>query len=110
MAKSKTPGWVLPAALVAGAVALFAKASGAAPAASKGGTVQTATVGNRVYSVTQLGQGAYLVALVSTGGVLETSPVSFTFNQSGPMGDFGDAGKVAQLKADLNNMQLDFRA
>ncbi len=108
--KKKTPSWVIPAALVAGAIALFAKSAGAQSAKKPASTVQTATVGNRVYSVSRLGQGTYLVSLVSTGGVLETSPVTFTFNQTGPMGDFGDQSKVAQLKADLNSMQLDFKS
>jgi hypothetical protein len=103
----KTPDWVIPAALVAGAIALFAKAAGAQPAKTPS-NVQTATVGNRVYSVARLGQGTYLVSLVSTGGVVETSPVTFTFNQQGPMGEFGDSAKIAQLKTDLNLMQLNF--
>lgn len=109
MAKSKTPKWVIPMALVAGAVALFAKSAGAQPAKPPQ-NVQTATVGNRVYSIARLGQGTYLVTLLSTGGVVQTSPVSFTFNQSAPMGEFGDAAKVAQLKADLNSMNVNFQS
>lgn len=107
--KSSTPSWLLPAILVTGAIALFAKGAGAKPAGPPP-NVQTATVGNRVYSVNRLGQGTYLVTLISTGGVIETLPVNFSFNQSGPMADFGDAAKLAQLKADLANMSVDFRA
>ncbi len=106
--QSGTPKWLVPAILVSGAVALFAKASGASQAKQPAKNVQTATVGNRVYSVARLGQGTYLVSLISTGGVVENSPVSFTFNQAGPMGDFGDAGKIEQLKQDLNNMNVSF--
>jgi len=110
MPKKKTPSWLIPAALVAGTVALFAKSAGAKPLKPTPSNVQTATVGNRVYSVARLGQGTYLVSLLSTGGVVQTTPVTFTFNQSGPMGDFGDADKVGQLKADLNLMNLNFAA
>jgi hypothetical protein len=110
MAKSsRTPRWLMPAILATGAIALFAKSAGAKPAATPS-NVQTATVGNRVYSVNRLGQGFYLVTLISTGGVLERAPINFTFNQQGPMAEFGDSAKVAQLKADLPNMSLDFRS
>lgn len=110
MAKSRgTPRWFWPALLATGAVALFAKSAGAQPKATPS-NVQTAQVGNRVYSVNRLGQGTYLVTLISTGGVIETSPVNFTFNQQGPMADFGDPAKVAQLKSDLNSMNLNFAA
>lgn len=106
MAKSKTPGWLWPAILVTGAIALFAKGASAKSAPSN---VQTATVGTRVYSVVKLGQGNYLVTLVSTGGVLQGTPVNFTFSQVGPLGEIGDPQKLAQLKQDLNNMPLDFK-
>lgn len=76
--------------------------------ASSGGLVQTATVGNRVYSITRLGQGAYLVTLVSTGGVLETSPTNYTFNQSGPLGSIGNAQKLKQLQTDMNSFNVSF--
>jgi hypothetical protein len=110
MKKSKgMPGWFWPALLGAGAVALFAKSAGAAQKQSPS-NVQTATVGNRVYSVARLGQGTYLVSLLSTGGVVQTSPVTYTFNQEGVMGTFGDAGKVNQLRADLNLMNVDFKS
>jgi|SRR6478735_10138776 len=109
MAKhQKTPKWLVPAILATGAVALFAKSAGASQKQPPS-NVQTATVGNRVYSIARLGQGAYLVTLISTGGVIEREPVSYTFNQEGVMGTFGDAGKVAQLRADLNAMSVDFR-
>ncbi len=94
--------------LVAGAVALFAKSAGAQPKQSS--NVQTASVGNRVYSVVRLGEGNYLVTLVSTGGVLESSPVNYTFSQVGPLGEIGDAGKVAQLKQDLPSMNVNFQS
>lgn len=110
----KTPSWIVPAIFVSGVVALWSGIASAkstpapAPKPPLGGNVQTATVGGRLYAVSRLGQGTYLVQLISTAGVLQASPVSFTFNQVGPMGEFGDAAKVAQLKADLPNMQLDF--
>ena len=105
--KSKVPNWLVPAIFVTGAVALFAKAAEAKPK-SNPSNVQTATVGNRTYTIVRLGQGNYLVTLVSTGGVLESSPVNFTFSQVGPLGEIGDSAKLAQLKADLNNMPLNF--
>jgi len=110
MSKHKgPPKWVIPAALVAGAVALFAKSAGAQPKPTPS-NVQTATVGNRVYSVNRLGQGTYLVTLVSTGGIIEALPVNYSFNQTGPLGSFGDVTKLAQLKADMNQMNLNFGA
>lgn len=108
MAKSRTPTWLWPAILATGAIALFAKSAGAQPAPR--GNVQTTTVGNRLYSVVRLGQGNFLVALVSTAGVLESAPVNYTFSQVGPLGEIGDAAKLAQLKADLPNMNLDFKS
>lgn len=112
--RDTTPKWLVPAILVTGAIALFAKAGQAKPASTSPspnplGNVQTATVGNRVYSVNRLGQGTYLVTLISTGGVIELAPVNFTFNQNGPLADFGDPAKLAQLKADLNSMQVKFK-
>lgn len=106
--KNSTPKWLMPAILATGAIALFAKSAGASQAKSPS-NVQTATVGDRVYSVARLGQGTYLVSLVSIGGVVQTSPVSYTFNQQGVMGTFGDAGKVNQLRADLNMMNVNFQ-
>lgn len=107
--RDTTPKWLIPAILATGAVALFAKSAGASPK-QQSGNVQTATVGNRIYSIARLGEGAYLVTLISTGGVIERSPVSYTFNQQGVMGTFGDAGKVAQLRADLNAMSVNFQS
>lgn len=106
--KSSLPRWFAPALLVSGALALFAKSAGASQKQPPS-NVQTATVGNRVYSIARLGQGTYLVTLISTGGVIERDPVSYTFNQTGVLGTFGDAGKVNQLRADLNAMTVDFR-
>jgi len=107
MAKSHTPKWLVPAILVTGVIALW---SGMASASQKkpASNVQTATVGNRVYSVNRLGEGTYLVTLISTNGVLETSPVNYTFNQTGPLASFGDSGKLAQLQQDLPNMNVSF--
>ncbi len=106
--RQTTPKWLVPAILATGAIALFAKSAGASQKKPPS-NVQTATVGNRVYSVSRLGQGTYLVTLISTGGVIERSPISYTFNQEGVMGSFGDAGKVAQLRADLNAMNVNFQ-
>lgn len=104
--RNKTDKLILAGALVAGAVALLAKSAGAQP--KQASNVQTATVGNRVYTVVRLGEGNYLVTLVSTGGVLESSPVNYTFSQAGELGEIGNAQKVAQLKADLNSMNVNF--
>lgn len=108
MKKHSMPRWFMPALLVTGALALFAKSAGAQPSKTPS-NVQTATVGDRVYSVTRLGQGTYLVTLISTAGQIQRDPVSYTFNQTGVLGSFGDAGKVNQLRADLNLMKVDFR-
>ena len=109
MAKSKSPKWLVPAIVVAGVVALFAKSAGAAQVMNTG-NVQTATVGNRVYSVTKLGQGNYIVSLISTGGVLETSPVNYAFSQTGQLGAIGDPAKLAQLKTDMASFNVNFAA
>lgn len=103
----KQPKWLVPAILVSGVIVLWSGLSSAQPKLTPS-NVQTATVGNRLYSVTRLGQGNYLVTLVSTGGVFETSPVNYTFSQSGPLGEIGDSNKLAQLKADMNMMNLNF--
>ncbi len=107
--KNSTPKWLVPAILATGAIALFAKSAGASQKQNPS-NVQTATVGNRVYSIARLGQGNYLVSLVSTGGVIEPSPVSYAFGQTGVLGTFGDAGKIAQLRADLGAMSVDFKS
>jgi hypothetical protein len=99
------PKWLVPAILVTGVVVLW---SGMASAKSNPSTVQTANVGNRVYNVVRLGQGHYLVTLVSTGGVIESSPVNFAFSQVGPIGSVGSPAKLAQLQQDLPNMSLNF--
>jgi hypothetical protein len=106
MAKSKTPSWIIPAALVAGAIALFAKGAGAQTLNT--GNVQTATVGDRVYSVAKLGQGTYLISLVSTGGVLEVAPVNYTFDQTQQLGSIGDPQKLTQLKTDMQSFNVNF--
>ena len=107
MAKnSNTDKLIIAGALVAGAIALFAKSAGAQPMNT--GNVQTATVGNRVYSVAKLGQGAYMVSLISTGGVLEVSPVNYTFTQTGQLGAIGDPQKLAQHKTDMQTFNVNF--
>ncbi len=102
--------WLVPAILLSGTIAFFLSKSAWAsykPAMSTG-NVQTATVGNRVYSVAKLGDGAYLVSLISTGGVIETSPVNYSFSQTAELGAFGDNRKLAQLKADMQSFKVNF--
>ncbi len=103
---NKTDKLLLGGALLALSVALFAKSAGAQPKSTS--NVQTATVGNRVYSIVRLGEGNYLVTLVSTGGVLESAPVNYTFSQVGPLGEIGPANKLSQLKQDLPSMGVKF--
>ncbi len=74
------------------------------------GNVQTATVGKRVYSITKLGQGNYIVSLVSTNGVLQVEPVNFAFSQTEQLGAVGDPQKLAQLKSDMNSFNVDFHS
>jgi hypothetical protein len=106
--KSSTPEWLVPAILFSGAVAFFLSkpAFGSAPKSS--GNVQTAIVGDRVYSVTRLGQGHYIVSLISTAGVLEPSPVNFVFSQTEQLGAIGSEPKLAQLKADMQSFNVNF--
>ena len=106
MKNTSTDKLIIAGILAAGAVALFAKSAGAQPKSTS--NVQTATVGNRVYTVVRLGQGNYLVSLVSTNGVLETSPVNYTFSQVGPLGEIGPSGKLSQLKQDLPSIPVTF--
>lgn len=96
----------MPAILVTGVVVLWSGIASAQPKPK--GNVQTATVGNRVYSVNRLGSGTYLVTLISTNGVIEIAPINYTFNQSGSLAEFGDSAKIAQLKIDLPNMNVSF--
>lgn len=108
MAKRKhTPDWLVPAILFAGITAFFLSKK-AAGATMNIGNVQTATVGDRVYSVTKLGQGSYLVSLVSTGGVIQVEPVNFAFSQTEQLGAVGDAQKLNQLKSDMQSFNVDF--
>lgn len=109
--RSKEPGWLVPAIILSGTVAFFLSKSafGATKPTSKG-NVQTATVGDRVYSITRLGQGNYIVSLISTGGVLETSPVNFVFSQTEQLGAIGDERKLAQLKTDMQFFNVDFHS
>lgn len=106
--KSGTDKLILAGILVAGAVALFAKSAGAQTLNT--GNVQTATVGNRVYSIAKLGQGTYLISLISTGGLLEVSPVNYTFNQTQQLGSIGDPAKLTQLKSDMQSFNVNFAA
>lgn len=109
--RSKEPSWLVPAIIASGTVAFFlSKSAFGAPKKMSTGNVQTATVGNRVYSVTKLGQGNYLVSLISTNGVLETSPVNFAFSQTEQLGAIGDEQKLAQLKADIPFFNVDFHS
>lgn len=109
MAKRKKDDWLVPAILLSGTVAFFLSRSAfAAPKTMNTGNVQTATVGDRVYSVTKLGQGNYLISLISTGGVLETTPTNFAFSQTEQLGAVGDERKLAQLKSDMQSFKVNF--
>lgn len=98
----------MPAILVTGVVALWSKMASAAP--KQPSNVQTATVGDRVYSVIRLGQGNYLISLISKAGVVPIPPVNLTISQTGEMGAVGDANAVAQLRLDMNQFNLNFAA
>jgi hypothetical protein len=102
------PKWLVPAILVTGVIALWSGISSAKALPMNTGNVQTAIVGNRLYSITKLGQGNYIVSLVSTGGILETSPVNFAFSQAGQLGAIGDPQKLAQLKTDMQSFNVNF--
>jgi len=105
----KKDDWLVPAILFTGSVVFFlSRAAAAAPKPPS--NVQTAVVGDRLYSVTRLGQGNYIVTLVSTGGTFESEPVNFAFSQSGQLGAVGSAQKLAQLKTDMQSFNVDFRA
>lgn len=107
--KNSTPDWLVPAILFSGAVAFFlSKAAKGSTKPMSAGNVQTATVGDRVYSVTKLGLGHYLVSLISTGGILEVSPVNFAFNQTQQLGAIGDEQKLTQLKSDMQHFNVNF--
>lgn len=107
--KSSVPDWLVPAIIASGTVAFFlSKPAFGASKPMNTGNVQTATVGNRVYSVTKLGQGNYLISLISTGGVLETAPTNFAFSQTEQLGAVGDPQKLAQLKTDMNSFNVNF--
>lgn len=108
--KSKEPEWLVPAILFFGAVTFFlSKSAFGATRTMNTGNVQTATVGNRVYSVTKLGQGSYLVSLISTNGVLEKDPVNFAFSQTEQLGSVGDPQKLSQLKTDMQSFKVNFQ-
>ncbi len=105
--KSSVPDWLVPAIIFTGAIAFFLSKSASGAVLNTGNT-QTATVGNRTYTVTKLGQGSYIVSLVSTNGVLETSPVNFAFSQTEQLGSIGDPQKLAQLKTDMQSFKVNF--
>lgn len=108
MAKRKDD-WLVPAIIASGTIAFFlSKSAFAAPKTMNTGNVQTATVGDRVYSVTKLGQGNYIITLVSTGGVLELEPVNFAFSQTEQLGAVGSPQKLAQLKTDMQSFKVNF--
>jgi hypothetical protein len=107
VAKSKADN-LIPWILASGVVVFFLSKSAFAAKPMNTGNVQTATVGDRVYSVTKLGQGHYIVSLISTGGILETSPVNFVFNQNQQLGAIGDERKLTQLKSDMQSFQVNF--
>lgn len=112
MSRKRNDDWLIGAILLSGAVAFFLSKSafGATKKPLQQGNVQTATVGDRVYSVAKLGLGTYLVSLISTGGVLEREPVNYTFNQTEQLGAIGDERKIAQLKSDMQFFQVDFHS
>lgn len=107
--RKHVPDWLVPSILFSGVVVWFLGAKQAFGSTPKNtGNVQTAIVGDRVYSVTRLGQGHYIVSLISTGGVLEPSPVNFVFSQTEQLGAIGSAEKLAQLKSDMNSFNVNF--
>jgi len=108
MAKRRKDDWLVPAIILSGTVAFFLWPKSGAATPMNTGNVQTATVGNRVYSVTKLGQGNYLVSLISTGGVLETIPTNYAFSQTEQLGAVGDERKLAQLKSDMQFFKVNF--
>lgn len=102
---------LLPWIALSGVVVFFlSKSAFGATKPMNTGNTQTATVGDRVYTVTKLGQGHYLVSLISTGGVLETVPVNFVFNQTEQLGATGDPQKLAQLRSDMQSFRVNFNA
>lgn len=109
MAKKSKADSMIPAILFAGVVVFFlSKSAFGATKPMNTGNVQTATVGNRVYSVTKLGQGHYMVTLISTGGVLEIEPVNYVFSQTEQLGAVGSPQKLAQLKSDMQLFNVNF--
>lgn len=78
---------------------------------TSGGVVQTAQVGNRLYTITRLGGGQYIIVLTSINGQVNQFPVSVMFNQSGVQQEFGEATQLAQLKTDIPQMTgVDFKS
>lgn len=109
--RKRKDDWLVPAIIASGTVAFFlSKAAFASPKVMNTGNVQTSQVGDRLYSITKLGQGNYLVSLISTGGVLESEPVNFAFSQTEQLGAVGSPQKLAQLKSDMNAFQVNFAA
>lgn len=108
MAKSQADK-LIPWILFTGVIVFFlSKPALGAEKTMNTGNVQTASVGDRVYSITKLGQGNYIISLISTGGVLETAPVNFAFSQTKQLGAVGDPQKLAQLKADMPFFKVNF--
>lgn len=75
---------------------------------SPGGVVQTAQVGDNLYTVTRMGNGKYVVVLTSIKGNIANFPVSVLLGQNGIEQEFGDSTQLQQLKADLGKMSVDF--
>ncbi len=91
-----------------GALAYFFFTTPAKAKASTGGLVQTAKVGDNVYTITRLGNGQYVVVLTSIKGSTNQFPVSVMLDQTGIKQEFGDPTQLAQLKADMNKFSIDF--
>lgn len=106
--RSKTPSWLVPGIIVSSVIALWANSASASQVTMSNGATQTSTVGGRTYTITKLGSGNYTVNLVSTNGVIETSPTSYTFSQTGQLGAMGDPAKLAQLKTDMQSFKVNF--
>jgi hypothetical protein len=92
---------------LAGLAYLLFTSSGNAKKAP-GVVVQTAQVGDNLYTVTRMGNGQYVVVLTSIKGSLANFPVSVLLDQTGIKQEFGDSAQLQQLKADLGKMNVDF--
>jgi len=82
--------------------------SGSSAKKAPGGVVQTAQVGDNLYTITRMSNGQYVVVLTSVKGNVNSFPVSVLLDQTGIKQEFGDTAQLAQLKADLGKMSVDF--